>query len=32
VNLKRRSKGGTLVIHYFSDEELDDLLDKIIKE
>jgi ParB family transcriptional regulator, chromosome partitioning protein len=32
VNLKKRSQGGTLVIHYYSDEDLDDLLGKIIKD
>jgi ParB family transcriptional regulator, chromosome partitioning protein len=32
VSLNRRRKGGTLVIHYYSDEELDDLLGKIINE
>jgi ParB family transcriptional regulator, chromosome partitioning protein len=30
VNLNPRRKGGTLVIHYYSDEELDDLLGKIL--
>jgi ParB family transcriptional regulator, chromosome partitioning protein len=32
VSLKRRSQGGSLVIHYYSDEELDGLLEKILKE
>jgi ParB family transcriptional regulator, chromosome partitioning protein len=32
VSLNRRRKGGTLTIHYYSDEELDDLLEKILKE
>jgi ParB family chromosome partitioning protein len=29
VRLNRRRKGGTLVIHYYSDEELDAIVDKI---
>jgi ParB family transcriptional regulator, chromosome partitioning protein len=32
VRLNRRGKGGTLTIHYYSDEELDTLLVKIMKE
>jgi ParB family transcriptional regulator, chromosome partitioning protein len=32
VSLKPRSKGGTLVIHYYSNEELDGLLGKILNE
>lgn len=30
VNLKRRRKGGTLVIHYYSDEELNALVETIL--
>ena len=30
VNLSRRRKGGTLVIHFYSDEELNSIIDKII--
>lgn len=29
VNLNRRKKGGTLVIHFYSDEELDALVDRL---
>lgn len=32
VTLSHGQKGGTLVIHYYSDEELEALVDKIIKE
>ncbi|MFZ6029188.1 MAG: ParB/RepB/Spo0J family partition protein [Chloroflexota bacterium] len=32
VNLKRSRKGGTVVIHYYSDEELDALVNKIAGE
>jgi ParB family transcriptional regulator, chromosome partitioning protein len=32
VNLNRRSQGGTLVIHYYSDEDLDNLVNRILKE
>lgn len=32
VNLHHRRKGGTLVIHYYSDEELDALVGKILGE
>lgn len=31
VTLNRRRKGGTMVIHYYSDEELDALVDRIIR-
>jgi ParB family chromosome partitioning protein len=30
VNLNRRKKGGTLVIHFYSDEELDNLVGQIL--
>jgi hypothetical protein len=30
VNLHPRKKGGTLVIHYYSDEELDALILRIL--
>jgi len=30
VNLNRRRKGGTLVIHFYSDEELDNLVGQIL--
>ena len=30
VTLNRRRKGGTMVIHYYSDEELDALVERII--
>jgi ParB family chromosome partitioning protein len=30
VSLNPRKKGGTLVIHYYSDEELNSLVDKLI--
>jgi ParB family transcriptional regulator, chromosome partitioning protein len=32
VNLSPRRKGGTLVIHYYSDEELDALMNKLMGE
>ncbi len=32
VNLNSRKNGGSLVIHYYSDEELNDILDKILPE
>ncbi len=32
VNLNRRRGGGTLVIHFYSDEELDALVDKLLGE
>jgi ParB family chromosome partitioning protein len=32
VSLKRSRKGGTMVIHYYSDEELDALVNKIVGE
>ena len=32
VNLKESKNGGSLVIHYYSDEELNDILDKILPE
>ncbi len=32
VNLNNRKNGGSLVIHYYSDEELNDILDKILPE
>jgi hypothetical protein len=32
VVLHHSSKGGTLVIHYYSDEELTGLLSQILKE
>jgi ParB family chromosome partitioning protein len=32
VNLNPRKKGGTLVIHYYSDEELGALIDRILGE
>jgi ParB family chromosome partitioning protein len=32
VSLNRRRKGGTLVIHFYSDEELDALVDKLLGE
>jgi ParB family chromosome partitioning protein len=32
VSLNRRRKGGTLVIHFYSDEELDTLVDKLLGE
>jgi ParB family transcriptional regulator, chromosome partitioning protein len=32
VSLNHRQNGGTLVIHYYSDEELDDLVDKLLGE
>jgi ParB family chromosome partitioning protein len=32
VNLKGSKNGGSLVIHYYSDEELNDILDKILPE
>ena len=32
VNLNRSRKGGTLVIHYYSDEELTSLVDRILGE
>jgi ParB family chromosome partitioning protein len=32
VTLNPRSKGGTLVIHYYSDEELDTLVNRILGE
>lgn len=32
VNLKRGRKGGTLVIYYYSEEELDNLVDIILRE
>jgi ParB family chromosome partitioning protein len=30
VSLNRRRKGGTLVIHFYSDEELDALVEQIL--
>jgi ParB family transcriptional regulator, chromosome partitioning protein len=30
VNLKHRQQGGTLVIHYYSDEELNGIVDKLL--
>jgi ParB family chromosome partitioning protein len=30
VNLNRRGKGGRLIIHFYSDEELDALVDRIL--
>jgi len=32
VSLKRHRKGGTITIHYYSDEELDSLIDQILGE
>ena len=32
VRLNPRKKGGTLVIHYYSEEELDALIEKLIGE
>jgi len=32
VNVKESKNGGSLVIHYYSDEELNDILDKILPE
>ena len=32
VNLQRHKKGGTLVIHFYSDEELDALIERILGE
>jgi len=32
VKLNRHQKGGTLVIHYYSDEELDSLIQAILHE
>lgn len=32
VTLNRRGKGGTLVIHFYSDEELNTLVDRFIEE
>ena len=32
VSLNRRRKGGTLVIHFYSDEELDAIVEKILGE
>jgi ParB family transcriptional regulator, chromosome partitioning protein len=32
VNLNSRKNGGSLVIHFYSDEELNDILDKILPE
>jgi ParB family transcriptional regulator, chromosome partitioning protein len=32
VLLKHGKKGGTVIIHYFSDEELNDLIKKIVRE
>ncbi len=32
VRLKHGKNGGTVVIHYFSDEELNDLIEKIVRE
>jgi ParB family transcriptional regulator, chromosome partitioning protein len=32
VNLTRSRKGGTLVIHYYSDEELTSLVDRILRD
>jgi ParB family transcriptional regulator, chromosome partitioning protein len=32
VSLKHGSRGGSLTIHYYSDEELNGLIDKILKE
>jgi len=32
VRLNRRSKGGTITIHYYSDEELNTLIDRLIEE
>ena len=32
VTLRHGKKGGTLVIHYYSDEELDGLISHILKE
>jgi ParB family chromosome partitioning protein len=31
VSLKHTKKGGTLTIHYYSDEELDALLERLTK-
>jgi ParB family chromosome partitioning protein len=32
VSLNRRGRGGTLVIHFYSDEELDALVDNLLGE
>jgi ParB family chromosome partitioning protein len=32
VRLNRRSKGGTITIHYYSDEELNTLIERLIEE
>ncbi len=32
VNLSQRGKGGTLTIHYYSDEELNSIIDRIMGE
>jgi ParB family chromosome partitioning protein len=32
VNLKKTKKGGSLVIYFYSDEELQTLLDQLLKE
>jgi ParB family chromosome partitioning protein len=32
VSLTRKRKGGTVIIHYYSDEELDSLVDRILGE
>jgi ParB family chromosome partitioning protein len=32
VNLKHGKKGGTITIHYYSDEELDGLLQRFLEE
>jgi hypothetical protein len=32
VNLHHGKKGGSLVIHYYSDEELNSLVGKILQE